>query len=129
MNEIELGQFLQTLHHHLNILKEREAKFGVNVPLELLNQIEDHQTAIALVESRLRGEISPESLLPIIVHWLAMVRHGHAWTYRAGTSLFFHDHRGRSWAALDTVRAEDGSAHAPITVIIPPSGCRSRRRI
>jgi hypothetical protein len=62
MNESELKQFLETLHHHLNILKEREAKFGGNVPLDLINQIEDHQTALALVESRLAGEISSEEL-------------------------------------------------------------------
>jgi tetratricopeptide (TPR) repeat protein len=62
MNKSELKQFLETLHHHLNILKEREAKFGDNVPLDLINQIEDHQTAIALVESRVAGEISSEEL-------------------------------------------------------------------
>jgi hypothetical protein len=62
MNESELKQSLETLHHHLNILKEREARFGGNVPLDLINQIEDHQTAIGLVESRLAGEISREEL-------------------------------------------------------------------
>ncbi|MBN1994540.1 MAG: tetratricopeptide repeat protein [Anaerolineae bacterium] len=62
MDDIELKQFLETLHHHLNILQEREAKFGGNAPLDLINQIEDHQTAIALVEARLNNEISKAEL-------------------------------------------------------------------
>lgn len=30
--------FLSKLHENLNILREREAKYGGNAPLELLNQ-------------------------------------------------------------------------------------------
>ena len=62
MNETELKQLLETLHKNLNTLREREAKYGGNAPLDLLNQIEDHQTAIALIESRLAGGISDETL-------------------------------------------------------------------
>lgn len=62
MNNTELKQLLKTLYHQLNILQEREAKFGGSAPLELLNQISDHQTAIALVKSRLADEISAEEL-------------------------------------------------------------------
>ncbi|MBN1218417.1 MAG: hypothetical protein JXM69_05790 [Anaerolineae bacterium] len=62
MQESELRTFLETLHHHLNILREREAKYGGNAPLELLNQIEDHHTAIQLVESRINGDISAREL-------------------------------------------------------------------
>jgi hypothetical protein len=58
LNETELKQLLETLHKNLNILREREAKYGGNAPLDLLNQIEDHQTAIGLIEPRLAGEIS-----------------------------------------------------------------------
>lgn len=61
MNEAELKRLLQTLHHQLNILKEREAKYLDNAPLELLNQIQDHQTAIELVQARLTNAISLES--------------------------------------------------------------------
>ncbi len=62
MNETEFKPLLETLHRQLNILREREAKYGGNAPLDLLNQIEDHHSAIALIESRLQGQISTEEL-------------------------------------------------------------------
>jgi tetratricopeptide (TPR) repeat protein len=62
MNETELLQFLARLHHQLNILKEREAKAGNNAPLDLLNQIDDHEQAITLVEATLAGKMSTEAL-------------------------------------------------------------------
>lgn len=62
MSETKLKRYLKRLHQDLNILREREAKFGGNAPLELLNQIDDHQTAITLVESRLAGDLSDEQL-------------------------------------------------------------------
>lgn len=46
------------LKKNLNILREREAKWAGNAPLELLNQIADHETAIALTEQAHTGEIS-----------------------------------------------------------------------
>jgi hypothetical protein len=61
--------FLIKLHQNLNTLREREFKYGGNVPLELLNQIEDHQTAITLTEQVLSGELSEtewrEALAPL----------------------------------------------------------------
>ncbi len=62
MKQAELQDLLQSLHHNLNILREREAKFGANPPLELVNQIEDHQTAIGLVEAAIDGQLSPDEL-------------------------------------------------------------------
>jgi tetratricopeptide (TPR) repeat protein len=62
MQETELKQLLKTLQHNLDILREREAKFGGNAPLDLLNQIEDHETALVLVKTRLAGDISDEAL-------------------------------------------------------------------
>lgn len=61
MNQAELKGLLKNLHRQLNILKEREAKYLDNAPLELLNQIQDHQTAIELVQARLAGQISAEA--------------------------------------------------------------------
>lgn len=59
------------LHKNLNILREREAKYAGQVPLDLLNQIEDHQQAIALTEQATRGEISKdewqEVLAPLLI--------------------------------------------------------------
>lgn len=61
--------FLIKLQQNLNTLREREAKYGGNAPLELLNQIEDHQTAISLTEQALNGELDEaewrEKLAPL----------------------------------------------------------------
>lgn len=62
MNEAELKRLLKNLHRQLNILKEREAKYLDNAPLELLNQIQDHRTAIELVQAGLAGQLSAEAL-------------------------------------------------------------------
>ncbi|MBI1878970.1 MAG: tetratricopeptide repeat protein [Chloroflexi bacterium] len=63
MSETKLKRYLKILQKDLNILREREAKYGGNAPVELLNEIDDHQTAIALAESALAGDISAEQLL------------------------------------------------------------------
>jgi hypothetical protein len=67
----DLNSFLVKLHENLNILREREAKYAGNAPLELLNQINDHQEAIVLTEQRQRGELSEiawqEALRPLLV--------------------------------------------------------------
>jgi tetratricopeptide (TPR) repeat protein len=49
---------LLELNNNLNILRQREAKYGSNAPLDLLNQIADHQKAIALTEQAIAGEIT-----------------------------------------------------------------------
>ena len=60
---------LSKLNKNLNILKEREAKYAGNPPLELLNQIEDHEQAIALTRQAITGEITEvewdEALKPL----------------------------------------------------------------
>ena len=65
----EYQSFLLKLNRNLNTLRERESKYGGNAPLELLNQIEDHQKAIALTEQAIRGELSEaewrEALAPL----------------------------------------------------------------
>jgi hypothetical protein len=50
--------FLIKLTQNLNMLREREAKYGGNATLELLNQIEDHQKAITLTEQVLSGVLT-----------------------------------------------------------------------
>ncbi len=63
--------FLLKLHKNLNILKEREAKHAGRTPLDLLNQIEDHQKAIDLTEQAIAGELSQaqwlEALSPLLL--------------------------------------------------------------
>ncbi|GIK44083.1 MAG: hypothetical protein BroJett011_79160 [Chloroflexota bacterium] len=63
--------FLINLTQNLNTLRQREAKYGGNAPLELLNQIEDHQKAMALTEQALNGELSQaeweEALKPLLL--------------------------------------------------------------
>ena len=58
----ELKTKLTMLNKNLNTLQEREAKYGGNAPLELINQIDDHYTAIDLVEGALAGELTEEEL-------------------------------------------------------------------
>jgi formylglycine-generating enzyme required for sulfatase activity len=52
---------LTKLHHHLNILQEREAKHAGHAPLDLLNWIDDHKEAITLTEQAIAGEIDDEA--------------------------------------------------------------------
>ncbi len=67
---------LTQLHNNLNLLRERErereAKHGGNAPLDLLNQITDHEQAIALTEQADRGELTEakwrETLSPLLVN-------------------------------------------------------------
>lgn len=53
---------LATLYKNLTILREREAKYGGNAPLELVNQIDDHHQAIELIEKALDGQFSDDEL-------------------------------------------------------------------
>ncbi len=63
--------FLTKLQQNLNTLREREAKYGGDAPLELLNQISDHQEAIALTEQALTGDLGEaewqERLQPLLI--------------------------------------------------------------
>ncbi len=67
----DLKAFLGKLHQNLNIIQEREAKYGGNAPLDLINQIKDHQKTIALTEQALTGELSQaewrDALQPLLV--------------------------------------------------------------
>lgn len=62
---------LTRLNENLNILHEREAKYGGNAPLDLLNQITDHQAAITLTEQAITGELTEvewrEAIRPLLV--------------------------------------------------------------
>lgn len=66
-----LKDFRRKLKKYYNILKEREAKYAGRAPLDLLNQIEDYETAIALTEAALIGDLTPaeldEALRPLIL--------------------------------------------------------------
>ncbi len=62
MNSDDLRPLLKKLRSNLNILQEREAKYGGEAPLALLNQIEDHQTALSLVQAAMLMDISLEEL-------------------------------------------------------------------
>jgi hypothetical protein len=68
---VDLRETLLQLHENLNILQEREAKYAANAPLDLLNQIKDHQEAIALTEQAIAGEIGEvewrKALRPLLV--------------------------------------------------------------
>ena len=63
--------FLHKLNNNLNILREREAKYAGNAPPELLNQIADHEQAIALTKQAIAGDLTAaewrEALRPLLV--------------------------------------------------------------
>ncbi len=92
------------LHQNLNILLEREAKYAGNAPLELLNQIEDHHQAIALIEQALTGELTGQELDEALKPLLLALRDGQvinitAETYIAGdqiTHIHYHDPDGEA---------------------------------
>ncbi|MBI1876997.1 MAG: hypothetical protein HYR94_01950, partial [Chloroflexi bacterium] len=58
----ELKLQLVTLTKNLNTLREREAKYGGNAPLDLLNLIDDHLTAITLFQQHFDGQLTAEQL-------------------------------------------------------------------
>jgi hypothetical protein len=59
------------LHESLNILREREAKYGGNAPIDLLNQIADYKTAITLTEQVVKGTLGKsnwrQAMRPLMV--------------------------------------------------------------
>ena len=63
--------FQGKVHNNLNLLQEREAKYGGNAPLELINQLTDHRQALALTEQAIAGELSEaawrQALKPLLV--------------------------------------------------------------
>jgi hypothetical protein len=68
--------FLRKLRNNLNLLREREARYGGEAPLTLVNQVRDHQAAITLTEQAINGEISQAewwaALQPLLLdndHW------------------------------------------------------------
>jgi len=62
MDTTELRALLQKLRQNLALLQEREAKYGGEAPLSLLNQLDDYKKAIDLVKDTLIGDITPEEL-------------------------------------------------------------------
>ncbi|MBN1221467.1 MAG: tetratricopeptide repeat protein [Anaerolineae bacterium] len=62
---------LQKLNNNLNTLREREAKYGGDVPVALLNQIADHETAIAFTKQVINGDITEaewrKELSPLLI--------------------------------------------------------------
>lgn len=86
---------LLKLNKNLNILKEREAKFAGQAPLDLLNQIDDHEQAIDLTRQAITGEISEAEWQEALNPLLLAVSHGRvvnieAETYIAGNQIITH---------------------------------------
>lgn len=57
-----LQTFTAQLQKELNILKEREAKYGGDVPLKLLHQISDYEAAITLTSEAIKGDLGKTDL-------------------------------------------------------------------
>ncbi|MCB0211159.1 MAG: NACHT domain-containing protein [Anaerolineae bacterium] len=62
---------LQRLQKSLNILQQRQAKYGIDAPASLILEIDDHQTAITLTEQLAAGHLTEtawrEQLKPLLV--------------------------------------------------------------
>ncbi|MCB0166058.1 MAG: tetratricopeptide repeat protein [Anaerolineae bacterium] len=83
----DLKSSLLKLNKNLNILKEREAKYANHAPLELLNQIDDHEQAINLVEQAIVGEITEVALFEAIQPLVLAVTHGQVVNIEADTYI------------------------------------------
>lgn len=57
-----LPELLRQTYANLLILQEREARYGGNAPLELLNQISSHHQAIELIEAARADQLTAASL-------------------------------------------------------------------
>jgi hypothetical protein len=60
---------LKTRYRNLDELQERQAKFGINAPLDLINQIHDERQAIADLEEELKQAVAetPADTAPLAV--------------------------------------------------------------
>lgn len=67
---------LLKLNENLNILKEREAKYGGSAPLDLLNQIGDHEQAITLTRQIITGELTEEEWREALKPLLLAINNG-----------------------------------------------------
>ncbi|MCL4301326.1 MAG: hypothetical protein KJ077_36830 [Anaerolineae bacterium] len=85
MNNLQTA--LLKLNKNLNILQERQAKFGGNAPLELINQIEDHCQAISLTRQAITGELSVDEWRAALKPLLLAFQEGQVVTVEAGTYL------------------------------------------
>ena len=71
---VTLRQLYIYTHENLQMLQQREAKFGGDAPLRLLNQIRDHNTALQLLKPALNTELTTmqlnaikEQLRPLLI--------------------------------------------------------------
>ena len=78
---------LVKLNENLNILQEREAKYGGNAPLDLLNQIEDHKQAIDLTRQVITDELSEDEWEEALKPLLLAIDKGQVVNIEAETSI------------------------------------------
>ncbi|MBE7553143.1 MAG: hypothetical protein HS126_18880 [Anaerolineales bacterium] len=119
--------FLTKLTQNLNTLREREAKYGGNAPLELLNQIDDHQKAMVLTEQALNGELGETEWEEALKPLLLAVNNGQVLTLQVETFIA-GDIRG------DLVKGDQVFGDKIITHIyeappppLPPAEAKERR--
>jgi hypothetical protein len=55
---VTIQEILVQIYQNLNLLKEKEAKHGGYSPLDLYNEIRDHEQAILLIQQALVGDLS-----------------------------------------------------------------------
>jgi hypothetical protein len=71
--QADFQPLIKKLNRGLNILQEQKAKFGIMVPLRLVNQIDDYKTAINLAKQGRAGQISIDNFIketrPLIIDY------------------------------------------------------------
>jgi len=79
---------LLKLNENLNTLKDREAKYGGNAPLDLLNQISDHKEAITLTRQVITGEINEDEWQGALKPLLLAVNNGQVVNIETGGGAY-----------------------------------------
>lgn len=79
---------LTKLSKNLNILLEREAKYGGSPPLDLVNQLEDHRKAIGYIEQFLYGHLSEADLDEALEPLLLAINNGQVVNVRFSTNIY-----------------------------------------
>jgi MFS family permease/DNA polymerase III delta prime subunit len=113
--QISLKENLLKLNKNYNILKEREAKYAGSTPLDLLNQIDDHERAIDLTRQAITGEISEAEWQEALSSLLLAVSNGQVVNLEAETYI-----------AGDQVITNVYEAPPPV---LPPAEAKERREL
>ena len=102
------------LNQNLQILQQREAKYGTNAPVDLLNQISDHKEAISLTRQAIIEEISEYEWVEALKPLLLAVSNGQVIHLEAETYIAGDQHLHQTSSAVTIGDVEGGISGAKI---------------